>query len=74
MRNVLIVLGVIALAFGIWVLVAGGSYSSSDTLVKIGDAELTAKTDKSIPQWAGVAGVVIGGVLIIGGFVSGRKR
>lgn len=74
MRATLIVLGIIALAFGIWVLVEGGSYASNDTVLKVGDAELTAKTDKTIPQWAGVGGVVVGGILIIGGFVSARKR
>ncbi|MGB8634250.1 MAG: hypothetical protein WCD66_05790 [Rhodanobacteraceae bacterium] len=74
MRTTLIVLGAIALAFGIWVLVAGGSYSSNDTVLKVGSAELTAKTDKTIPQWAGIGGVVVGGILVIGGFVSGRKR
>lgn len=74
MRATLIIIGVIALAFGIWVLVEGGAYSSDDTILKVGSAELTAKTDKSIPQWVGVGGVVIGGALMIGGFVSARKR
>lgn len=74
MRTPLIILGAIVLAFGIWVLVGNGSYSSEDTLLKVGSAEVTAKTDKAIPQWAGVGGVVIGGILIIGGFVSARKR
>jgi hypothetical protein len=74
MRTVLIVLGVIALAFGIWVLAGNASYKSSNTVLKVGSAELTAKTDKPVPQWLGIAGVVIGGVLVIGGFVSGRKR
>ena len=74
MRNALLIIGIIALAFGIWVLVGNGSYSSSDTVLKVGSAEITAKTDKQIPEWVGISGVVIGGILVIGGFVSARKR
>jgi hypothetical protein len=55
--------------------VAGNaSYQQTDTVAKIGSSELTATHDKAVPQWAGIAGIVVGGVLIIGGLTTGRKR
>lgn len=74
MRIAAIVVGVILLAAGIWVVVGSGSYQTTDTVMKIGSASLEASHDKAIPQWAGIAGIVVGGVLVIGGFFSGRKR
>lgn len=74
MRIAAIVVGVILLAAGIWVVVGNGNYKSTDTVMKIGSASIEATHDKAIPQWAGIAGIVVGGVLVIGGFVSGRKR
>ncbi|TCV96053.1 hypothetical protein EC912_102402 [Luteibacter rhizovicinus] len=72
MRIGLIVIGLIILAAGIWVVVGNGSYSATDTLAQIGSAKITATHDKAIPQWVGIAGIVIGGLVAVGGFV--RKR
>jgi uncharacterized membrane protein len=74
MRIALIVIGIILLGLGIWVVVGNGSYKSTDTVVKVGSASLQAQHQKSIPQWAGIAGIVVGGVLIIGGIATGRRR
>lgn len=74
MRIAAIVVGIILLAAGIWVVAGNGSYSSTDTVVSVGSASIQAQHDKAIPQWAGIAGIVVGGVLVIGGFVSGRKH
>jgi hypothetical protein len=30
--------------------------------------------DRAIPDWLGIAGIVVGGVLVVGGFATGRKR
>lgn len=70
MRAVLILLGLALLAGGVWVLVGNGSYQTTDTLVQIGSAKITATHDKAIPQWAGIAGVVVGAVLALGGFLK----
>ncbi|MCP1373162.1 hypothetical protein [Dyella lutea] len=72
MRAGLIIVGVLLLAAGIWVTVGNGSYKKTDTVAKLGPAEITATHDQAIPQWVGIAGIVIGGVLAIGGFVSKR--
>jgi hypothetical protein len=62
----LIVLGVLALAYG------GFSYTQDKTVAKIGPIELNAKETKTvpIPMWAGIAGIVVGGFLL----VAGNKR
>jgi TRAP-type C4-dicarboxylate transport system permease small subunit len=59
----LIVLGVLALAYG------GFSYTQDKTVVKLGPLELNAKETKTVPvpMWAGIAGIVIGGVLLVAG-------
>jgi hypothetical protein len=70
MRAVLIILGIILLAGGIWAIFGHGSYQTTDTLVQIGSAKVTATHDKAIPQWAGIAGIVVGAVLALGGFLK----
>jgi hypothetical protein len=70
MRAVLIILGIILLAGGIWATLGHGSYQATDTLVQIGSAKVTATHDKAIPQWAGIASIVVGAVLALGGFLK----
>ena len=62
----LIALGALALIYG------GFSYTQDRTAAKIGPIELNVKETKTvpIPLWAGIAGIVVGGVLL----VSGNRR
>ncbi len=62
----LIVLGVVALGYKSF------SYTSEETLLKIGPVEATADTRKTvgIPAWAGIAAILIGAAVI----VAGRRR
>jgi hypothetical protein len=59
----LIVAGVLALAYG------GFSYTKDTTAVKLGSVELKVqeKQTVNIPIWAGVAAIVAGGLLLLGG-------
>jgi uncharacterized membrane protein YphA (DoxX/SURF4 family) len=68
MRAGLIVIGIILIAAGIWVIAGNASYRDTDTVAQIGSAKLTATHDKAIPQWAGIAAIVIGGLVAVGGF------
>ena len=63
---VLIIAGVVALAAGSF------SYTQDTTALKVGPMELNVKERKTIdvPVWAGIAAIVVGGVL----FVLGGKR
>ena len=59
----LIVCGALALIYG------GFSYTQDKTEAKIGPFELNVKETKSvpIPAWAGIAGIVVGGFLLVAG-------
>lgn len=64
---VLIVAGVLALAYG------GFSYNKESVGAKLGPIELkvTEKKTVNVPMWAGVGAIVIGGVLLV---LGGRKN
>jgi drug/metabolite transporter (DMT)-like permease len=64
---VLIVAGVLALAYG------GFSYNKESVGAKLGPIELkvTEKKTVNIPMWAGVGAIVVGGVLLV---LGGRKN
>jgi hypothetical protein len=72
MRAGLIIVGIVLLAAGLWVVLGHGSYQQTDTLVQLGSAKLTATHDKAVPQWAGIAGIVVGALLLVGGIVKKR--
>jgi len=59
----LIVLGALALIYG------GFSYTQDRTAAKLGPIELNVKETKTvpIPMWAGIAGIVVGGFLLVAG-------
>ena len=63
---VLIIAGVLALAYG------GITYSKQTTAVSLGPIQLnvTEKKTVPIPVWAGIASIVLGGVLL----ATGGKR
>ena len=63
---VLIVAGVLGLVYGSF------SYTKETHDAKLGPIELSVKDKETvnIPQWAGVAAIVVGGVLL---FTGGRK-
>ncbi|HEY2560003.1 MAG TPA: hypothetical protein VGI48_09885 [Caldimonas sp.] len=63
---VLIVLGVLGLAYG------GFSYTKDTTVVKLGPLEVSAKEKQTVnvPMWTGVGAIVVGGLLL----VLGGKR
>jgi hypothetical protein len=39
---------------------------------QVGSAKLTATHHKDIPEWAGIAGIVVGALLALGGIFSKR--
>ena len=72
MRAGLIIIGIILVVAGIWITLGKGSFKQTDTLVQVGSAKIEATHTKAIPQWIGIAGIVVGGLLAIGGFASKR--
>jgi hypothetical protein len=63
---VIVIAGVLALVYG------GFSYTSKDTAAKIGPLEIKVEKENqvNVPVWAGVAAIVVGGLLFVG---AGRK-
>ena len=63
----LIVAGVLAVVYG------GFSYTKETHGAKLGPIELSVKNTErvNIPLWAGVAAIVVGGVVLLG---AGRSR
>ena len=62
----LIVAGAPGLAYGSF------SYTKDTSAVKLGPIELSVKEKETVnvPMWAGIAAIVVGGLLLVGG---GRK-
>ncbi|MFC5438844.1 hypothetical protein [Rhodanobacter ginsenosidimutans] len=73
MRMGLIIAGVILLIAGIWVSVGNASYKDTDTVAQLGPAKIEATHDRAVPQWVGIAGIVVGGLLLVGG-IANKKR
>ncbi len=72
MRAGLIIVGIILVAAGIWVVAGHASYQDTDTLLQVGSARITATHAKGVPQWIGIAGIVVGALLAVGGFLQKR--
>jgi hypothetical protein len=72
MRAVLVLVGIVLLIAGLWIVFDHGSYQSTDTLIQVGSAKLTATHDKAIPQWMGIAGIAVGALLALGGLLKKR--
>lgn len=56
----LIIAGILGLAYG------GFSYTKDSTVVKLGPVEISAKEKQTVnvPMWAGIGGIVVGGLLL----------
>ncbi len=67
MKLSLIIVGVIVAALGIASVTGKLSFQQKDEVAKIGDFSATVEKQKSAPQWLGIAAIVVGGVLVLGG-------
>jgi outer membrane murein-binding lipoprotein Lpp len=67
MRLGLIIAGVIVAALGVVTLMGKFNYQKTDEIARVGDLKADVKRDKTVPQWAGIVAIVVGGVLLIGG-------
>ena len=69
----LVILGLVLLVGGVLALVYGGfSYAKETHDAKLGpiELELTEKEKVVIPQWVGIAAIVVGGGLL---YLGGRR-
>lgn len=63
----LLIAGVLLLAFGAFVLLRGGSFTTRKDVLKVGDVQITADERQSIPTWVGGLALLAGLGLIVGG-------
>jgi hypothetical protein len=68
----LLIAGLVVAALGAVVLVRGLSYPSHRSVMRIGDLQATVQQDRAVPQWAGIAAVAAG-ALLIGASLRSRK-
>ena len=66
-----LIAGIVLIGLGGFVLVRGASYTSRRDVLKVGDVQVSATQQRSIPPWVGGA-VMVGGAALI--LVGTRKR
>ncbi|MFN0181636.1 MAG: hypothetical protein ACKVZ0_22740 [Gemmatimonadales bacterium] len=62
-----LIAGVIVLALGIVLLVRGGTFTSRQDVLKVGDIKVTADQRQSIPPWVGGLVVAVGAAILLMG-------
>ena len=67
MRIGLILAGIILAAIGVAALAGKLNFEQDKEVVKIGDVSASVKQEKSVPQWLGGLGVLVGLGLIVAG-------
>lgn len=68
----LVIAGIVVAALGAFVLFTGGlSFASQESVLSIGDLEVSAEERHVIPPWVGGAAIV-GGLLLVGAGVWRR--
>lgn len=67
MRLGLIIAGVIIAALGIAGITGALHFKQDKEVARIGDLSAKTEETRGVPQWVGIAAIVIGGVLLIGG-------
>jgi hypothetical protein len=66
---VLLVIGVLLVVLGVLTLAFGG-FPVERNAIEIGDASIAITETRTVPQWAGWAGLVVGAVLAALGLAS----
>ena len=67
----LAIAGIVLAVLGVVIVFRGLSYGSQRSMMRIGDMEVSAQEQRSIPTWVGGAAIV-GGVLLLVG--AGKRR
>ena len=64
------ILGVVLIAVGAFVYFRGGSFTTREDVVKIGDLKVTANEQHPIAPWVAGVAVLAGAVLVVTGMKS----
>lgn len=63
--------GLILIAIGLWVIIRPPSYSSEESVIKLGEIEAKMQREHTVPGWVGGLALGAGLVLVVVGF---KKR
>ncbi|MBN8481392.1 MAG: hypothetical protein J0L88_07380 [Xanthomonadales bacterium] len=72
MRTGFIIVGILLVALGIAAFLGKLDFTRDKEVLKVGDLSATVQQEKTVPQWAGGVGVLVGLGLIAAGAM--RKR
>jgi drug/metabolite transporter (DMT)-like permease len=62
------IVGILLIIAGVVLLVrGGGSITTREEVLDIGDIEVSADRERAIPPWVGIVAIVAGGALVVGG-------
>lgn len=64
--------GVVLIALGLWIIIRPPSYSSQESVFKLGDLEAKVHEQRPVPGWAGGIALGAGLVLVLVGSRKGR--
>jgi len=70
MRYGFIIAGLIIAAIGVAAMMGKFEYQKTDTVLQVGDLKANVQHDKTVPQWAGILALVVGGGLVLVGAVK----
>lgn len=63
--------GLLLIVLGVFALFMGGTFTSQEEVLSVGDLSITAEEKHRVPTWAG-AGALVAGVLLVA--TNLRKR
>ena len=63
----LVLIGVVLIAIGGFLLYQGGSFTTREKILEVGDVKLTAPEKHAVPTWAAGLAVVVGLGLVVAG-------
>lgn len=69
----LIISGLALLVLGGFLLLGGLTYVSEKEVVRVGDFEVSASQERSVPTWVGVLSLAGGAGLLAGGLLVRRR-
>ena len=70
MRIGLIIAGVLIAALGIAAVSGNLHFKQDKEVLRVGDLSAKTEETRGVPQWLGFAGIVIGGILMLGGALN----
>ena len=64
--------GIVLVLLGAFALFRGLSFGSQETVLRVGDLEVSAEGRRQVPEWIGGVAILGGILMIVAGVQSGR--